>query len=269
MSLVIGLASALGGCTHTTTSPQDSLSSVTPDLACTGPVVSTASGITTVTLIGSSFTPMPSRTLANPGELLLPRVTLEATSALPGGAQPSSVTIADDPTNPTASRLHWTSETQMAFDVDPSDGLPAGSFDVTVIEPDDSHETTLSEALALIPPPIVTAANPMAIDVESNQQIEVTGTSFLVYDGATPTVTIGSGAAAKTYTSAFQPSDCQPIAGGFAERDVELCTAIELTIPAGDFTASTQLPFVVTNPAPADCASSISFEVTVTSVGPS
>jgi len=278
LALSFASIALVGGCTHKTTSPQDSLSAVAPDLACTGPIVSTPSGITTVTLTGSDFTPMPSRTLSNPRQLLLPQVTLVGAAALPGGTLPSNVAIADDPANPTASRLHWTSESQMGFDVNPADSLPTGVFDVTVTEPDMSRSSTLSQVLALIPPPVVTAANPMAIcDVESSQTVQITGTSFLVFDGETPTVTIGSGASAHTYTATFQPSDCQPIPGTFTEQNVELCTAIEIEIPAGDFdvNVNTQFPLVVTNPPPADCASSTSFEVsldaapTVTSVVPS
>jgi hypothetical protein len=244
---------APAGCTHAVTSPADALSAVAPDLACTGPAASTPSGITTVTLLGSGFTPMPANTLANPRELLLPRIALDGAVALPGGARPPSVELTDDPENPTASRVQWTSEAEMAFEVDPSDGLPDGVFDVTVTEPDDSHAATLPHGLALLPPPGVVAASPMGAEA-----VQITGTGFLVYDGATPTVAIGGRAGAKTYASTFQPSDCQPVPGAFIEQDVELCTAIEISIPA-DMAANA--PLVVANPAPADCASSASVAI--------
>ncbi len=256
----------LAGCSHDITSPSPSLSSVAPDLVCNGPVVSQPDGITAVTLTGSDFTPMPSKTLSNPRQLLLPQVTLGAQAALPGGTMPPDVQIVDDPADARASRLFWTSETTMGFYVEPADAQPPGVFDVTVTNPDKLRKTTLSQVLAIVPPPIVTSASPMAIcDEESNQNITVTGTNFLVYAGATPIVTIAAPGGTKTYTTTFSPTDCQSIPGSFVEQDVELCTKISFAIPAGDIvvSASTMVSLVVTNPAPADCASSTAFDVTL------
>ncbi len=275
------LGAALGllvACSHDVTSPTPSLSSVAPDLVCNGPAVSQADGITPVTLTGSDFTPMPAHTLTDPRQLILPQVTLGAVAALPGGSLPPDVQLADDPANPTASRLFWTSESSMGFLVDPADLQPPGVFDVTVTNPDKLRKTTLAQVLAIVPPPLVTAASPMAsCDAESNQTVEITGTDFLVYNGATPTVTIGAAAGPKTYSTTVSPSDCMAIAGSFSEQDVALCTKLTFQIPAGDITVSTTTMFslVVTNPAPADCRSSTTFMValdappTVDSVVPS
>ncbi|MGE5181469.1 MAG: hypothetical protein ACM31C_05385 [Acidobacteriota bacterium] len=275
------MGAALGvlvACSHDVTSPTPALSSVAPDLVCNGPAVSQPDGITPVTLTGSDFTPMPSHTLTDPRQLILPQVTLGAVAALPGGTMPPDVQLADDPAAPDASRLFWTSESSMGFYVDPADMQPTGVFDVTVTNPDKQRATTLSQVLAILPPPVVTAASPMAIcDAESNQMVEITGTSFLVYSGATPTVTIDAAGGAKTYPTTVSPSDCMPIAGSFSEQDVALCTKLTFQIPAGDITvsATTMFSLVVTNPAPADCQSSTAFMVsldappTVDSVVPS
>jgi hypothetical protein len=260
-------ACCVAACSHEVTSPSEQLSSVSPDLVCSGPSVSAPDGVTTVALSGSAFTPMPSRTLADPRQLLLPRVTLVPAAALPGGVLPGApVEVADDPANPAASRVHWTSESAMSFDVVPVDALPTGVFDVTVTNPDARHASTLSQVLAILPPPVVTAAQPMGIcDVEADQTVVVTGASFLVFDGATPTVTIAAPGGARSYPSTFSAADCQPVPGSFAEHAVALCRAIEFSIPQGDITvtANTKLSLVVTNPPPADCASSTAFEVTL------
>ena len=265
----IGLAvfASLTACSHDVTSPTPSLASVAPDLVCNGPTVSGPGGVTTVALHGDDFTPMPSRTLTNNKQLLLPQVTLDPVAAIPGGMLASSpVDLADDPANPTSSRLHWTSESEMSFDVVPSDNLPTGVFDVTVTNPDKQRKSTLAQVLAVLPPPVVTSATPMAIcDDQGDQTVVITGTDFLVYAGESPTVTIQTPSGAKTYMTTFQPSDCTAIPGTFTEQDAELCTAISFTIPQGDITvtANTMLSLVVTNPPPADCQSSTGFQVTL------
>ena len=266
LRFVLFTSCVLAACAHEIESPPPTLSLVAPDLVCNGTSVSGANGITSVSLAGTDFTPMPSRTLSDRRELVLPKVQLGPVAAVPGGILAAApIEISDDPAKPQASRVHWTSETSMSFDVAPDDMLPTGVFDVTVTNPDGSHASKLSQVLAIVPPPIVTAAQPMAIcDDQSNQTVVVTGTSFLVYDGASPTITI-SAPTPRTYPSTFAAADCTPIPGNFAEHNVELCTAITFTIPQGDIavTANTMLALVVTNPAPADCSSSTSFTVTL------
>ena len=256
-------------CSHEITSPTPALATVTPDLACSGPRASSPDGVTTVELSGRDFTPMPSQTLTDRRELILPRITLSPVAALPGEADPSGpVDITDDPASASTSRVHWASESSMSFDVVAADALPAGVFDVTVTNPDGHRASKLAETLAIIPPPIITAASPMAIcDDQEDQVVEVTGTSFLVYEGATPTVSIVTPGGTRTYASTAAPEDCAPIPGRFTEQDVRLCTAIKLTIPQGDIvvTANTTFDLIVTNPAPADCASSTAARITINS----
>ncbi len=266
LAAVIGVA-LTSACRHDLDSPAPALANVGPDLVCNGASVSTADGRTTVTLHGDRFTPMPSRTLDEPVRLLLPRVTLTPAGALPGAAPPPGpIEIVDDPAAPAASRVRWTSPTEMSFDVVPADALAAGVFDVAVTNPDGTSAASLAGRLAILPPPIVTMVAPAAIcDDQDDQVVVITGANFLAYAGATPTVTIGSGAGAHTYEARVAASDCQALVGAFDEADVALCTALTITVPDGDFvvTASTDLPVVVTNPPPADCASSSS-PVTIT-----
>ncbi len=254
-------------CSHEIASPQPALSAVAPDLVCNGPRVSGPAGVTTVALSGRDFTPMPSQTLTDRRELILPSITLSPVAALPGGDVPAAAfDIADDPANPAASRVHWASETAMSFDVVPADALPAGVFDVTVTNPDKTRASRLAETLAIIPPPIITAASPMAIcDDQADQVVEVTGTNFLFYDGATPTVTIAATGGPKTYPATAAAEDCAAIPGRFTEQNVRLCTALAFTVPQGDIavTANTMFDLIVTNPAPADCASSTAFQITI------
>ena len=265
--LVFAAASAASACSHEITSPTPALASVAPDLACNGPRVSSPGGATTVALTGRGFTPMPSQTLTDRRELILPAITLSPVAGLPGGDAPTaSFDIGDDPANPAASRVHWASETSMSFDVVPADALPAGVFDVTVTNPDKSRASTLAETLAILPPPIVTAAQPMAIcDDQDDQVVAVTGTNFLVYEGATPTVSIVTPGGTKTYPSTFAAADCAAIPGRFAEQNVQLCTAITFTVPQGDIVVSqnTMFDLIVTNPPPADCASSTGVQITI------
>ena len=251
-------ATLAAACSHEVTSPTPALTSVSPDLVCNGSAQSAPDGVSSVALAGSDFTPTPSSTLTDPRRLLLPKITLEPTAAIPGGTLAAApVAITDDPADPANSRVHWTSELAMSFDVAPADHLPTGVFGVTVTNPDGSHASTLDQVLAVLPAPIVAMVKPPAIcDDQADQSLTITGANFLVFDGATPSVTLGT----KTYSSTFAASDCAPVTGTFAEANVQLCTAITISVPQGDFdvTAATTLPLVVTNPPPADCDSASS-----------
>src|SRR5262249_9200239 len=124
----------------------------------------------------------------------------------------------------------------------------------------------LDTNIAVIPPPVIGMVMPPAIcDAESDQTVTITGTSFLVYDGHTPTVTIGTPPDQHTYSATFDPKDCKPLEGKFSEMNVMLCTAITFVIPAGDFkvTTATKFPVVVQNPPPADCSSSNTVTITI------
>lgn len=255
------------GCSHEITSPTPDLNAIAPDLVCNGPSASAANGITTVVLNGQNFTPMPSNTLEDKRELILPTVTLSPVAALPGlDAPEGALDIKDDPASPAGSRVHWTSESAMSFDVAPADMIPAGVFDVTVTNPDGSRASRLSETLAVIPPPVVAAASPMAVcDDQADQTLEIAGANFLFFDGAAPSVTIATPGTPKVYDASVVEESCAPISGRFMESNVRLCTALRFTIPQGDIvvTENTTFDLVVTNPSPADCASSTALQITI------
>jgi hypothetical protein len=259
--LVVSFAAVvLGACSHDLESPQPALATIAPDLVCNGPSVSTSDGRSTVTVRGDRFTPMPSRTLEGPTKLLLPRITLTPAGAIPGGTAPTApIEIDDDPDAPASSRVHWTSEQEMSFDILPADARPAGVFDLAITNPDGTSTARLARRLAILPPPIVAMIIPPAIcDDQEDQTVVITGANFLAHGDQTPSVTVGAGALMHTYTSRVADADCQAVDGMFDEANVRLCTSLTITIPQGDFvvTTTTQLAVVVTNPAPADCASS-------------
>lgn len=240
---------AVQGCGHQIDSPGDTAgpvpSAVNPDLVCVEQLT------TSVTLHGDGFTPMPSKTLEKPVELLLPKIDLLADQTLTGGAAPKhDYAIPDDPTKPAASVVHWSSPQQMEFKVSPALSLSPGLYDIKVTNPDGSHAATFSKALAGVPAPSVTKLNEMAIcDQESDQTLQITGTAFLEVGTTLPTVTVGD-----HMFTATKADGCAAVPGMHSEGSVQLCTSITFVIPQGTF-APGDYKLTVTNPPPANCVS--------------
>jgi hypothetical protein len=255
----------IAACSHEIESPSVSGSLASPDLVCNAKPVSAAFG--TVSIHGESMTPMPSKTLEGTRRLILPKIELRMETPLAGATQLATpLTITDDPADAANSRVHWASEQLMSFDVRPEDHLPTGVMSVLVTNPDGKRSTTIEKGLAIVPAPSIASLAPPAIcDDQADQKVVVNGANFLAYDGAQPTVTVGAGASAKTYPATVDPASCAPVTGNFTEKNVELCTSLSFTIKTGDFvvTEKTQVPVVVTNPAPADCASSEAITLTI------
>jgi hypothetical protein len=252
-------------CSHDIVSPAPTGQRAEPDLVCNAKPVS--GPFASVAIHGDSMTPMPSKTLEGARELLLPTIALRMDTPLAGSTQlPAPLTIADDPAAPAQSRVHWTSEQLMSFDVRPEDKIPAGVMSILVTNPDGSSAMTIDKGLAIVPAPAVAKLAPPAIcDDQADQKVVVTGTNFLSFDGSSPSVTVGEGANAKTYQGTVDASSCSPVTANITEKNVELCTSLSFTIKKGDFpvTVTTQVPVVVTNPAPADCASSEVITLTI------
>ena len=272
--LLVTLGVLTGSCSHQIDSPKPTGSAAQPDLVCNA---ATASGEPTIVDIsGTNFTPMPSKVLesSKSAALILPKIELAQAKDLQGADNTSGhVVLADDPSNPSASLVHWYSEAKMAFDVRPQDNLPTGVFTIKVTNPDGKSATEIPLGLAVLPPPVVSELKPPAIcDDQADQQVEIVGTNFLKLGDTYPSVKVGD----KTYTPSAA-GGCTPVVGNFSEADVELCTSLTITIKQGDFTvdSATKVPVVVTNPPPADCASSGTIELliqpppTVDSVAPS
>lgn len=261
---LVAFGALAAGCSHTIESPQVTGTRADPDLACNAKPATR--DFSTVAIHGSNMTPMPSKTLEGTRQLILPKVQLNMVEPIAGATANGPITITDDPANASASRVKWTSEELMSFDIKPEDKLPTGVMSIVVTNPDGDKTTTIDRGLAIVPAPAIATLKPPAIcDDQADQTVVVTGSNFLVFDDKTPTVKVGSDAAAKTYTATFDSKDCTPVTGNFVEKNVQLCTAITIKIPKGDFkvTAPTKVPVVVTNPAPADCQSSEAITLTI------
>jgi hypothetical protein len=265
VALIVGASAAFfSACSHEVTSPAISGNRADPDLACNGKPVSR--DVSTITLHGENMTPMPSKSMEGPEQLLLPTVQLTVVDPIGAAAPPAGpITVADDPTAPATSHVKWTSEQTMSFDIRPEDKLPAGVMSITVTNPDGKAKTTIEKGLAVVPPPTIAELKPPAIcDDQADQTVVVNGTNFLFFDDKTPSVVIGTGASAKTYP-ATNPQDCTPVNGNLVEKNVQLCKSVTIKIPKGDFpvTTATKFPVTLTNPAPADCQSSETIEITI------
>jgi hypothetical protein len=241
------------GCSHEVDSPKLTVQGpVAPDLACVAQLT------TPITLNGTGFTPMPSKTLQGPEALILPSITLQREQQIDGSpASDAPVTINGDPASgPDSSHVHWTSSTQMSFDVWPaltsSSGLPTGLYDITVINPDGKQTASYPKSLGAMPPPSIKQLVPPAIcDQEADQTIEIDGSNFLQIGPDGPTVTVGT----QTFDGTVVQSTCSQVPGTYTEGTVLLCTSITFTIPAGTF-QNGDYPVTVMNPKPANCTSS-------------
>lgn len=262
LALVVAVMGAFSpGCSDEKESPAIASERVEPDLACNATPASRP--FSTVTIHGSNMTPMPSKTLESKRELVLPKVELTMVTPIPatGTAAPPR-TIVDDPANPAGSRVKWTSETEMAFEIHEADALPTGVMAIKVTNPDEKAATTIDGNLAIVPKPTISELKPPAIcDDQSEQTVVVNGSNFLFFDDKAPTVKVGD----KSYSATADAAACQFVAGKFRERDVKLCSTVSIKIPKGDFivTMPTKVAVTLINPAPADCQSSETIELTI------
>jgi hypothetical protein len=251
-------------CSHDIQSPTPKGSTDAPDLVCAAKPVSKP--FSTVVINGVGMTPMPSKTLEDKRELILPKISLEVAQPIGATKAGEMIAIADDPAHPELSRVHWSSELLMSFDLEPADKIPTGVMTIHVTNPDGKSTTTIDKGLAVLPAPVISEVKPPAIcDDQADQKIVITGTNFLVFDDKLPSVTVGDPPTQHTYVPTLDAASCTPLPGNFAEKGVALCTSMTITIPKGDFavTEATKVRVVVTNPAPADCASSEAIELTI------
>lgn len=130
----------------------------------------------------------------------------------------------------------------------PADSQPEGTVAVTITNPAPLACVSVEKSLTWVDRPHVTSVQPLAVCSQATQQqLVITGTHFLTVDAVGPRLTIGT----RTFTPT--PSSCVALTG--PTELVEQCTTLTLTVPQGTFAPGTY-PVVVTNPAPADCASS-------------
>jgi hypothetical protein len=259
---------ATSACSQKLEGPKPSLSSVDPQVVCSAQLT------TSVAVTGTNLNPLPRRTIDSKqsAALELPKFSLKQSAKLDGSAASgSAITIADDFNAPAASHVRWSSTSSMAVDVTP--GLLAdGVYELSVSNPD-GQSSSLPNALAAVPPPVIISVEPSAIcDAQSDQQITVNGTGFLRVGDALPTLTLSlESGTSKTYApTSF--AGCAEVATT-VRSGLSICTSFTITVAKGDFTAG-EVTLRVQNPAPASCSSSEAVKLkinpppTLTSVSP-
>ncbi|MBI5498901.1 MAG: IPT/TIG domain-containing protein [Deltaproteobacteria bacterium] len=253
----IVIALAAGACTHELDGLTPSATRLEPALVCDQQLT------TEVAVTGEGMSPLPVQVLGEPA-IRLPALELQRTADLRGAAGTGAAPIRI-PDDGSPSRVRWTSQESMSFDVYPELGLADGVYSLTLTN-GNGNASTLAPALSAVPPPAVTSVDPDLICVaQAETTITLTGEGFLDVGGTLPTVTAtpdGGGDPIELTVSGVE--DCFDVAGPTA--GVRSCTAITCTIPAGGLPtsgASTSYLLVVTNPAPANCVSAEPVRLTV------
>jgi len=259
---IIATGAFAPACSHEIESPAIASNRVEPDLACNAKPASRP--FSTVTIHGSDMTPMPQKTLEDKRYLKLPEVRLTMVTPLANAAPLSApLKIVDEESAPESSRVHWTSESEMSFDIHEEDQLPTGVMSVEVTAPDTKAKTIIAGNLAIVPKPTINELKPIAIcDDQSDQTVIVAGSNFLFFDDKGPTVSVGD----KTYVAtADAGAMCETVSGSFRETNIRLCNSVKIVIPKGDFvvTMPTKVAVKLTNPAPADCQSTETIDLTI------
>lgn len=210
---------------------------------------------TVVTVSGDRLAPLLTGALVD-GErqLELPRVSLVPAQALDGSAlEGAPLALTDDPKEPAASLVRWSSQQSMAFTVTPALQVPVGLHDV-VVENAQGARATLRPGLLALPPPTLSASTPDLVCGEQACTVVLSGEGFVKAGAAQPTVRIGTVELAPT---AMEQCAALPGPAGY-----ERCQAIRLVIPAHALPLGNH-PVTVTNPAPVHCVSSEPVTLTV------
>ncbi len=236
------LAAGLQGCSAEVVGPTPALSGVDPSLACTEQLV------TKISLSGADLSPLAIDSATDDPHLALPSITLRRTQDVTGAAVSGApVTLPNDPENPRAAHVRWTSAQSMEFDIYPELKLEPGVYEITVSNPNGRSVTKLA-ALAAVARPTITSVEPDPVcTAQSDRSLTVSGTGFVKLGSLLPTLDIGG--------SIFQPSsaaDCVAISG--APVAVELCTSLTVDVPQNGLAPGTY-EVTLTNPQPAACAS--------------
>lgn len=238
-SSLLAVVLTTGACTAKLEGPTPTPATVGPALVCNEQLS------TEVVLSGSGFAPLVESGLTDTPALVLPQVTLVRTSDV-DGANTAAFTkrVPDAPTDASTSGLVWRSASAMAFSVTPTLALEPGLYDVQVQNPAGATGTA-SGALLVVPRPTLTALEPAALCTEAGGEIVLKGDFFLAVGSLGPTVTIAGHA-----LPAVQ-DDCRTLAGS---TGTHACRTLTIEVPASLLEAG-PADVVITNPAPAACAS--------------
>lgn len=233
------------GCQESLTGPTPEPVSVEPDLVCVEQLT------TVVTLRGEGLSPLPVDTLTGMPLLELPDVHLLRRLDVAGApAAGPDVQVPDEPTDPGSSRVTWTSQQELSFEVFPELSLEPGLYDVLIRNRND-NEGTLAAGLLGVPRPELTRIEPDLLCGEKDNGFTLTGDFFLrLADGSEPTVTISSGGTTRDYAP-DEMTGCRALPG---DSGAMACTTVHITIGADDLSPGHH-DVVLTNPEPASCAS--------------
>ncbi len=248
--LATSLAAGSLACSTELTGPTPVVSGLDPALVCTEQLV------TKVALSGEDLSPLGFDTATADPLLALPAITLRRTQDLTGAAAMGTpVALPDDPKNPAASHVRWTSEQSMEFDVYEGLGLEPGLYEITVSNRN-GRSVTKAAVLAAVARPVLTSVEPELIcDAQGNRTLTLSGSGFVKLSGALPSIKIGVSTFAATAASG-----CSAIPG--APLPAELCNAVTVEVPKDALTPGTY-DVTLTNPAPAACASTDAISLTI------
>lgn len=99
-------------------------------------------------------------------------------------------------------------------------------------DPDPTPTPTPAHHVAELPPPEITRFEDAAVcEVQGAASLRILGTGFLTVAGAVPTITIGLTTAGRQ--ASVVAAGCSPLQGPFVEGAVQVCTALDVAIPAG------------------------------------
>lgn len=213
--------------------PPPVLDQITEELACV------EQGSRSFTLSGSGF-------IATDAEGPAVRIAGQSYSAAVDGCE--TVDTFDDA---------FESCTTLSITVDEVD-IPAGVHDVVVDNPSPAGCSS-SEAveLTVTPAPTIDSATPRVLcSAQLTNEIVLEGSDFIVVDGVTPVLEVGS---ESFMTDASNCSDLSSV----TRSSVESCETLTASIPAGTLDDGVQT-LTVTNPDPAGCSSESSVTVTFT-----
>ncbi len=246
LGLVLVAQASWLGCSEEITGPTPAVEDVSEPLVCNEQLT------TTIDLSGAELSPLALDAATGDPLLAIPDITLTRTKDLDGTAVTADpIELPNDPEDPAAARVSWTSAMSMSFDIYPELALDPGIYDVTVTNRN-GHSATLEVAIAAVARPSITSVDPLLICNEQNdREISITGSSFVVLRddaGDTyPTVTVGG-----EEIPVVSASGCIAIAQ--PDVDAEVCDALMATIPT-TLTLLGDQDVVVTNPEPANCSS--------------
>lgn len=229
-----------GGCGADIDGPSPSTRQVEPQLVCTQAPV-------WVELQGSGYSPIPADALTKDPGLKMPEITL-VQSAMTDGTATAGVPVNLPQFSPDQTpRVRWSDSGTLSFLVDVSLSLAEGVYDVVVKNPD-GRLHRFPGALGVVDPPRLDSVEPSPICTAQYENELVLSGRFLQIKDALPSVRIGD-----VTLTPDRLEDCTGLV--LPLEGVQACTRMVVRVAQNQIPEGLH-PVSVTNPAPADCASS-------------